>query len=160
MGLDWVPLGRAQPEYEYEHRRLFEFLSGRTKDIAPFERHSAWLRFILREVGKRRKIVWERFREISILPEETLGAPRIGTDPAADEWLALMYEGSKEKRKGISFDKYKPRWHSYAVIQLAPGCHGVTPDFPGTLGPETFRAKLLGDERIVQILGQTFLERA
>ncbi len=124
MGLDWVPLGRAQPEYEYEHRRLFEFLSGRTKDIAPFERHPAWLRFILREVGKRRKIVWERFREISILPEETLGAPRIGTDPAADEWLALMYEGSKEKRKGISFDKYKPRWHSYAVIQLAPGCHG------------------------------------
>ena len=71
MGLDWNPGNRPRPGFEGEFRRLADGIRDqRIKEGSPEH---------------------DRFFEISISAYETLQAPRVGSDPRADEWIRRKY---------------------------------------------------------------------
>jgi hypothetical protein len=136
MGLDWNPLGRSRAGHEEEFTRLFAELDGGTvSDDDPR---------------------LERFREISEAPFETLGAPRVGSDPAADEWLRANL------REGADFDEAKSAMSGYYVLDLLPESDGfpVYSNYPMYEGIDrySFRAKFLDD--VADLLGDELMERA
>jgi hypothetical protein len=79
MGLDWNPMGRPKPGAEQEFARLFRQIESTPED--------------------RREPLVKRFQQITQPPFETLGAPRVGSDPKADDWLRerLSASGHPEK---------------------------------------------------------------
>lgn len=121
MGLDWEPLARPRPEHAAEFETLLSHLQA-TGDES----------------------VLDRMNAISIPPYETLGAPRIGIDDAADEWL----------RTRVSDDDFYEmcmKMHGYYVLDLLLPCDGFpvyarSPTWP-KLDRCTFRGALLADVR-------------
>jgi hypothetical protein len=59
-----------------------------------------------------------RFREISQAPFETLGAPRVGFDKAANAWLAARVKDKRKRAKAMQSMK------GYYVLDLLPECDG------------------------------------
>src|SRR5262252_785795 len=69
MGLDWNPMGRPKPGFEEELADLFTTAES------------------LDPTSSERAAVIARFKEISVPPWATLGAPRVGFHVLADQWL-------------------------------------------------------------------------
>jgi hypothetical protein len=69
MGLDWNPGPKAKPEHEQEVRKLWHKLQAKSC------------------IFRSRKV--KRFREITVTAFETLGAPRVGFDGAANLLIEL-----------------------------------------------------------------------
>ena len=140
MGLDWNPLGRPKPGLEAEFVRLFSNI----KD-APSE--------------QTRNALLAQFRQISQAPFELLGAPRVGIDSAADEWLKerLLKAGQPEK-----LDEARKAMHGYCVLDLLPECDGFPPysNYGAYRGVDrySFRAQFLND--VDHILGSELKARA
>jgi hypothetical protein len=139
MGLDWNPLPCPRPGHETEFTRLFEES--------------------LRVSGAERDALIKQFQAISQPAFELLGAPRVGIDTAADEWLRnrLAAKGQAEK-----FEDTRRSMHGYYALALLPPCDG----FPwytnyGTyegLDRYSFRAQFL--TLAEDVIGSTLLERA
>lgn len=98
MGLDLVVEGCAKPGHEAEWRRLLD----RSFDDGG-------------EIEAER----ERFREISIPPYERIGAPRVGFDKAADDWIIERTNAAPEEIPEVLKD-----FHGYYVLRLVQ-CDGV-----------------------------------
>lgn len=115
MGLDWNPMARPRAGYEEEFEKLFGELTGRT----PIKRPGLSRLFKSSTLTKAEEAVRiERFREITQAPFETLGAPRVGHDEEADEWL-------REKlADDASFEAAKQEMDGYYVLDLLPPCDG------------------------------------
>lgn len=75
MGLDWNPLWRARPGNKRKVAQLFAEIMQTPED--------------------ERAPQWELFKTLTESPNVVLGAPRIGFDAAANEWVAanLREEG-------------------------------------------------------------------
>ena len=99
MGLDLVVEGCAKPGHEQEWRRLLErsFADEHLSD---------------EEVA--------RFREISIPGYERIGAPRVGQDNAANEWI-LQARKAKTREEAAAVLK---EFDGYYVVRLLD-CDGV-----------------------------------
>jgi hypothetical protein len=120
MGLDWEPLGRPRPEHGVEFATLLARLQAGDETVL------------------------DRMNAIAITPYETLGAPRIGIDDAADDWLHTQVSED---------DHYETcmKMHGYYVLDLLPPCDGFPvytsyPTWP-KLDRCTFRGALLLDVR-------------
>ena len=101
MGLDLIPMGRPKPGHEEEWQRLMPRLYE--------EREEA-------EAAKTRRM------EISDLPYEVLGAPRVGEDEKADAWMLEH----KDSDSGLSDEEYLRRNVGYYVLELLRNeCDGV-----------------------------------
>jgi hypothetical protein len=99
MGLDLVPLGRAKPGHEEEWERLMRQLyKGEAESEAAFERRN----------------------EISILPYEAVGAPRVGSDAAADRWMLQQ----RPADSSMTDDEWLAEYKGHYVVRLAT-CDGV-----------------------------------
>ena len=139
MGLDWNPLARPKPGAEAEFDRLI----GLNMD----------------KLGKKeRKAAVDRFGEITDAPFETLGAPRVGFDAPADEWLrAQMRENGDEER----FPEILEQMRGYYVLDLLPECPGLpvytSAGYEG-VDRYTFRGKFLDDAK--DIIGKKLYHRA
>jgi hypothetical protein len=138
VGLDWNPMARARPGHERELTELLAELDDLPED------------------ARERSIA--RFREISIPPFETVGAPRVGHDAAADAWLL---DQLREQGREGEIDAAKAAMKGYWVLDLVP----ASPGFPvysssGYEGVDryTFRGKFLDDTE--SIIGSELLERA
>lgn len=119
MGPDWEPLARPRPEHVAEFAALLSRLQA-TGDES----------------------VLDRMNAIAIPPYETLGAPRIGIDDAADEWL----------RTRVSEDDFydtSMKMHGYCVLDLLPPCDGFPTNQPTwpKLDRYTFRGLVLAGVR-------------
>jgi hypothetical protein len=123
MGLDLVVEGCAKPGHEHEWRRLLE-------------------RSFTDEQLSEAEIA--RFREICIPGYERIGAPRVGYDRAANEWLL---EARKAKTPEDAAAVLK-EFEGYYVVRLVK-CDGVPKYSNGTLyegADETsFRGAFLND---------------
>lgn len=127
MGLDWNPGNRAKPGFEAEFADLFRKIAA----AGP---------------GEPRDALVERYREISITAFETLGAPVVGRDPAADEW-------ARQWRLDMGIDESEERFlaelEGFAVLPLVPACDGLPPYSNGSPGgyveQYSFRAQFLLD---------------
>ena len=86
MGLEWEPLPTPKRGYEKEYESLFKKLA----TAAP----------------SRREQLASWFSDVSVAPFETIGAPRVGFDAEADEWLRArgltqMAGGGSESRRQL-----------------------------------------------------------
>jgi hypothetical protein len=99
MGLDLVVEGCAKPGHEGEWRRLLE----RT--------------FADKELSEAET---ERFQEISIPGYERVGAPRVGQDPAADQWILEAREAKTPEERAAVLKEFD----GYYVVRLVK-CDGV-----------------------------------
>ena len=128
MALSWEPLPKPKPGQERELEDLFHKLEGAT--------------------GARRDRLLAWFSDVSEPAYLGLGAPRVGFDAAADEWLVKRTE--KQKRMP-ELDALKKELHGYNVIQLLPPCDGF-PVYSNYLTSDTleryaFNAQLVLGER-------------
>src|SRR5687768_11804747 len=103
MGLDWNPMARPLAGYEAEFARLVATdLDAMATD--DYERLRA------------------RFDEISEPPFLTVGAPRIGYDAKADEWLC---ERLRDGDRVADFDEVRASMIGYCVLDLLPPSDGL-----------------------------------
>lgn len=136
MGLDWRPIGKPKPRFEKRFNQLFSLIQGKEK---------IKVSFIDKILGKgksnREKLLQEWF-SIQIPSYETIKAPRVGRDPAADEWLKNEYEKSK---KTSSFEDFAKEFEEYYVIELAEEVDGVPPYISLAQDRNVFRGQFLAD---------------
>jgi hypothetical protein len=99
MGLDLVVEGCAKPGHEGEWRRLLERAFA-DKDLSEAEQ--------------------ERFQAISIPGYERIGAPRVGQDPAADQWIFEAQEAKTAEEKAAVLKEFE----GYHVVRLVK-CDGI-----------------------------------
>src|SRR5262245_31792531 len=104
MGLDWLPGNRAKPGFEAEFVDLFHRIN------APGS------------AGAGDGLL-ERFHEISITAFDTLGAPRVGHDPEADEWARQRYRVLTDAEESEA--EFLARLEGFAVLPLVPPCDGL-----------------------------------
>ena len=95
--LAWEPFPRAKPGHEHEFDDLFAKLEKTT--------------------GARRARMLEWFTPISEPAYTLLGAPRVGYDAAADEWLATR---AQTERHTTAIEELKREMHGYYVLALMP----------------------------------------
>ena len=136
MGLDLVPEGKAKPGFEREWRSLLgRFFDG--------------VKLTDAEKG--------RFAEIVIPAYANVGAPRVGFDVAADEWIVAARGATSPE----AIDACLRDFHGYYVLQLArsPG----VPKYCNAAGRRDidqtcFRGAFLRD--CVALIGEAELLRA
>lgn len=95
MGLDWEPLARPRPEHADEFATLLARLQA-TGD----------------------ETVLDRMNAIAIQPFETLAAPRVGYDIAADDWLRGRIANEDEIYDSLI------KMQGYYVLELLPAYDG------------------------------------
>lgn len=139
MGLDWNPLARPKDGHEEEFVQLFRTLQEKTP-------------------GHNEELL-ARFHEISLAPFEALGAPRVGFDAAADEWLR---ESMREAGRLDELAEAQSAMKGYYVLDLLPPCDGF-PVYSSNGAYDgvdrfSFRAKFLDD--VEDVLGPDLYQRA
>jgi hypothetical protein len=132
MGLDWEPL----PHPKRGHERRYAELLGRIMG------------------GDLQAL--ESLREVVHPVFETLGAPRVGSDAAAEEWLRAKVRPEK-------LEKTREQLRGYYVLDLLPPCDGFPQYSFSAMSREynrySFRAQTLIDNT-EDILGRELVERA
>jgi hypothetical protein len=139
MGLDWNPGNKPKPGCEKEFKKLFLKLQ------------SDWC--------FRRKSKTKRFLLISIPAYETLDAPRIGSDAAANRWAREIYA---KQPHDIPEDEWLKNLEGAYVVALVPPCDGIprysNGSFGGYVEPFSFRAQFLIDT--TDIIGPALINAA
>ncbi|MGH9886391.1 MAG: hypothetical protein ACREBE_12730 [bacterium] len=138
MALDWEPLATPKRGYEREFVELFHAL--------------------VQATGARRERVMRWFTNISDPPFTTLGAPRIGHDPAADDWLRARLE---KTGRGAELPRLVIEMRGDHVLELLPPSDGF-PVYSDHLASDyldrySFHAELLADHR--DTLGEELWQR-
>ena len=140
MGLDWIPGPKPRPGCEEEFLRLWRAL----KLDQPADRES--------------KVA--RFGEITIPAFETLKAPRVGFDSAADSWAHDAF--SRRSDKSLTQDAFVAGLHGFYVLELVPRCDGLPRYTNGSPGgyveAYSFRGQFLTD--CTEIIGPELLAQA
>ena len=134
MALEWEPLPTPKRGFEREFVDLFHKLVAAR--------------------GAKRDQVMEWFLQIAEPPFETIGAPRVGKDAAADDWLRARLEKSNRLPE---LPQLVREMHGYCVLELMPPCDG----FPVYSNHKTvehldrysFHAELLAG--VHDVLGET-----
>ncbi len=136
MGLDWRPLGKPKPGFEERFDHLFRLIQGKEK---------VQLSFLDKLKGKRlpkREELLQEWFSIQIKSYETIKAPRVGRDKAADEWLKNQYAKSD---KSHSFDEFAKEHDGYYVIDLAEETDGAPMYIALGQDRNVFRGQFLDD---------------
>jgi len=101
VGLEWEPLPTPLRGYDREFEDLFHKLVGST--------------------GPRREQLLDWFTKVAEPPFATIGAPRVGHDETANEWLRERLEKSGRLPE---LDQIRLEMHGYNVLELLPPCDG------------------------------------
>lgn len=138
MGLDLIVVGKAKTGCETEFRAI---LGKRTK----------------REALSQQEI--ERFQQITTPAIETLGAPRVGTDAAANAWMInVQQKNGSQKSDTEIINQYR----GYHVLSLLTDCDGAPQYSHGGLydgvDETSFRGAFLND--CSSLIDKPTLERA
>lgn len=141
MGLDWSPMAKPRPGFEEEFITIFRALEGEPRSESELQARL------------------DRFREISDPPHTLMGAPRVGYDGAADQWLRERLE--RAGRQG-EYDTARKEMHGYYVLDLLPPCDGFPPysnygAYEG-LDRYSFRGSFLQD--VEDVLGPELMAQA
>jgi hypothetical protein len=152
MGLDWNPLGRAKPGQEAMLDEVVHALRALEGPAPPPQGVLARLFGKERsqaDIDRERSRWVERYREVSEPPYATLGAPRIGIDEAANQWIV----DQSQARGGVVDERLIiERNHGVYVLDLLPVCDGfpVYTNAPmnSRLERYSFRAAFLDDVQL------------
>jgi hypothetical protein len=105
MGLDLVVEGSPKPGHEKEWRRLLE------RSFADEELSESEI---------------TRFQEICIPGHQRVGAPRVGHDSAANQWILEARQAKSAEQAAAVLKEFE----GYYVVRLVE-CDGVPNDSPG-----------------------------
>jgi hypothetical protein len=136
MGLDWRPLGKPKPGFEEKFNQLFHLIQGTEKIQLSFVDKLKG-----RKVPTKEELLSEWF-SIQIPSYETIKAPKVGRDKAANEWLQNEYAISS---KTVSFNEFAKEYDGYYVIELAKETDGVPMYIAMGQDRNVFRAQFLDD---------------
>jgi hypothetical protein len=139
MGLDLLVLGKPKQGFESDFEQIVAQLQ-KNESLSPSEEN--------------------RFRENVTRPFEELGAPRVGFDPDANDWMVRSYRDQSDQTPE---DQIIRDNHDYHVLSLLHGsCDGVTHYTHGGLyeGVDltSFRGAFLSE--CVDYLDKTVLNKA
>lgn len=148
MVVNWDPLPKAKSGYEREFAELFHKLA--TATVA------------------RRPGLLEWFANVSEPAYAVLGAPRVGYDEAADDWLRKRlakrapYAQQEPQRRATEIEAMIADARGTHVLQLLPPCDGF-PVYSNYLHNDalerySFNAQLILEER--GLLGDELWQRA
>lgn len=128
MGLDWVPIGKPLPGKEERFKELYQLIPQAESD-------------------QEREPLLDEWFGISTSYYETIGAPQVGRDPKADEWLAEYWRTQNETadEKPLPFDQFHELYMGYYVTDLAERQEGLSAYIGGSYDEAAFRAKFLED---------------
>jgi hypothetical protein len=102
-----------------------------------------------------------RFDEITVSPHETLEAPRIGHDPAADAWAREQFKAQNPDLSEDDLQSALARGKGFYVLDLVPPCDGL-PRYSnaalGTVEAFSFRGEFLVDGK--SVIGDRLLKAA
>ena len=117
MGLDMNPMGKPKPDHEDEFLDLFLKLNGR----APSEGRGLFGKLL----GKKddHEAMTARFQDIMIAPWEAIGAPVVGTDPEADDWVRKVFREGRMPSMA-SEDEALEKMTGYRALQVMEVCDG------------------------------------
>lgn len=115
------PMSKAKPGFEDEFREVFLRIEVAQGNREPIERKGFLGRMFAAKEDPAPLI--ERFQEISIPPFQAIGAPVVGTDTAADDWVRRLYsegriESVDSEAAAIS------AMTGYHVMEIMPECDG------------------------------------
>jgi hypothetical protein len=136
MGLDWRPMGKPKAGFEERFDLLFRLIQGTEKVQLSFTDKLKGKRLPTRE-----ELIQEWF-SIQIKSYETIKAPMVGRDIAANEWLKDQYAKSD---KTLSFDEFEKEYDGYYVIELAEETDGVPMYVAMGQDRNVFRGQFLND---------------
>ena len=149
MGLDMRPMGKPRPGCEQEFEDLFAILSGKKKEsLSVFEKLNG------KKLRTREELLKEWFAA-QIPSYETLNAPRVGRDKAADEWIKQKYE---ETDKTVPLEKFITEHQGYYVIGLSPEKDGVPVYVSFGQDENVFRGQFLAD--CSDVIGEELVNEA
>ena len=155
MGLDWNPLGKPQPGREKEFYSLLGQLTVPTAWLQP----SPVVHTPIPPTESHDSIRRQMF-SIQVSPYETTGAPRVGRDPAADDWIRAQYE--HQPNKPASIEEWVRQFQGYYVLQLLPPNDGLPVYSNAPMGRPwemwSFRAQFFNDCR--DVMGDALLHEA
>lgn len=159
MGLDWNPGNKSKSGFEAEHEAIVRRIID--KDYIDEEPSSGGLfGFFAKSKPDDRptkESLLQRFGEISSSAFETLDAPRIGFDEAANRWAQTYHE---ENRIDEPLEEWLESVKGLYIVWLVGDCDGVPTYTNGAPGgyvePFSFRAQFLVD--CTQIIGEELLE--
>jgi hypothetical protein len=157
MGLDWLPMSKPKPGREQEFQALAEALEN-FDDLPENRRVLGLFRKSSKEELKRRREELERqYDEASIPAYTVVGAPRVGHDAAADEWLEQRLA---DRKPGVDPDDVRRDMQGYYVLELVTDCDGVPRYSNGGFGSyveaSSFRAQFL--ESCMDVIDKDLLE--
>lgn len=139
MGLDWNVSARPKAGHEEEYHQLWATMTG--------------------EGATSDEALVARFQEITIPAYTDIGAPQVGIDEAADQWVkTLMAENGDER----PLAEVTQQMHGYYALGAMPECDGFPVYSNGGLydgvDRTSFRGKFLAD--CEDIIGGELLNRA
>ena len=162
MGLDWI--AESKPRNENVDVKILQhkisacskeiedcwvmFCSALDKKIPVFYPNDLHDEFMALESTKEMvseiDALNEQLSRLYISPAETLGAPRIGIDKAAESWIdanlkSLSQDGSMTKEEFIEKNRGQ-----YLVEALGDECEGLGSITGIMAGPTSFRGKVIG----------------
>src|SRR6187402_1633574 len=149
MGLDWRPMGKPTPGSEERVNQLFRLIQGLEKVKVSF------LDNLLGRGAPKREQLLEEWFSIQTPSYETIRAPMVGRDLAADEWLKNEYE---ESGKTSSFEEFAKEYDGYYVIELAEETDGVPMYISMAQDRNVFRGQFLKDCK--DLIGDELLNEA
>lgn len=168
MGLDWCVLdktkngmGPSKAFADAQLKKIDEKLDAEWRDYAkenadpeglslsvfPNPVHDAFLKTsAYKELSEEMKR-WREVRSQSVVtPMETLGAPRVGSDPEADEYLRNLFAESDEvKQEYSTFDEFLEANRGLYVAKLCKNKGGLGVITGIFAGEESFRGKVIGN---------------
>lgn len=139
MSLDWEPLATPKKGHEQEYDDLFKKIAAAS--------------------AAKRERLFEWFSPLVIPPFETIGAPRVGYDEAADEWLIKRAQKSNRMDE---IEALKKEMRGYYVLEIMPPSDGF-PVYSTHLAQEhleryAFNASLLLD--MADLIGEDLVAAA
>ena len=163
MGLDWIVGHKPRPGHESEFQGIVSTLLrdklGKVDRAAIPRRRWDGLARIFGKPGATpgaSEDLKRRYDEIGIPAHATLNAPRVGSDPAADDWARTTHAA-----QGIAkpLDEWLAEMRGYYVLDLVPPCDGM-PSYSnaafGYVERSSFRAQFL--KKTTAIIGDHLLE--
>ncbi len=139
MSLDWNPLSKPRPGHEEEFLRILSL------DLSTLD-----------EEAQDEKV--QQFQSITIAPFETLDAPRVGIDDAAEAWLLEQARANDAEGR---LDDLREDMMGYPVLDLLPPCPGL-PAYGGDGFAGIDRYTFPGDrvESAAEVIGAELAARA
>jgi hypothetical protein len=133
MGLSNKVLNAPKQGFEIEFNEIFE--NNIKTNLAPQE-------------------VVNRYFEISVLPKDTLNAPKIGIDLKATEWALTKYNPNNSRNE--SADQFIERLKGYDVYDLLEDCNGLPKFISLSDSSYDFNSRFLVE--LTEIIGEQNLE--